>query len=372
MTKRLPILLISAGMVLHAAAQTPPAGPPAGAGVPSLEDDARKVVGTITSGFAAGWLRMTHAVDSFLRAPPAPAVESSPPPAAKTAPPAQPPAKPALAAQPVHVAAAPAPAPPPPVSAPPVSAAPPPAPPAAKPAVVAATPPPAPASAPAQPSKPPVLISLLPVQPAAPVSPQPHAAAVALSATQTLVHPTATTTNSLKYLVSKYMSPSQPARSVLQGSPISLDVRRIVKRKYFPDSADFPYMGNSARSNYRETASLHITVGNLSPRLLTNVVVQWAVVKKAVARDSRAKPVVYGARETITLKPIDEKSIETPLIEVEGRADQNVGRSSGEVFRGHAVQVLIGTNVVAEELLPTTLKVSFKNLQPVPKPPPSE
>ena len=131
-------------------------------------------------------------------------------------------------------------------------------------------------------------------------------------------------------------------------------------------------MGNSARSNYRETASLHITVGNLSPRLLTNVVVQWAVVKKAVARDSRAKPVVYGARETITLKPIDEKSIETPLIEVEGRSDQNVGRSSGEVFRGHAVQVLIGTNVVAEELLPTTLKVSFKNLQPVPKPPPSE
>jgi len=131
-------------------------------------------------------------------------------------------------------------------------------------------------------------------------------------------------------------------------------------------------MGNSARSNYRETAFLHITVQNISPQLLTNVVIQWAMIKKAVARDSPAKPVVYGAKETITLKPIDEKEIETPAIEIEGRSDQNVGRSSGELFRGHAAQVLIGTNVVAEVVFPPTLKVSFKNLQPVPQPPPKE
>lgn len=365
MKKRLPILLISAAMALHAVAQTPPAPPPAGAGTPSLEEDTRKAFGAITSSLATGWQRMTRFVDSFLRQPPAPVVEFSPSSVAKTVPSAQPPATSALAAKPVQVAIVPPPAAPVSTPPPPVSS-------AEKPAAVAATPPPAPASAPAQPAKSPVLLSSLPVQPAAPVSPQPRAAASGLSATQTLVHPIATNTNLLKYLVSKYTPTKQPAQTVRKGSPISLNVRRIVKRKYMPDSADFPYMGNSARSNYRETASLHITVENLSPQLLTNVVVQWAVVKKAVARDSRAKPVVYGARESITLKPIDEKSIETPLIEVEGRADQNVGRSSGEIFRGHAVQILIGTNVVAEEILPTTLKVSFKNLQPVPKPPPNE
>ena len=210
---------------------------------------------------------------------------------------------------------------------------------------------------------PPTLISSLPVQPAAP----PVAAPASSSATQVVINPTKTSTNPLKYLVAKYTA-SLPSSGRRANSVVTLEVHRIVKRKYLPDATDSPGLGWLARAHYRETASLHITVENLSPQLLTNVVVQWGVVKKNVARDSTNKPVVFGTNETVTLKPLDVKNIETAPVEVEGRIDQNTGRGSGDIIRGHAVQVLVGTNVIAEEIFPATLKISFKELQPVPKP----
>lgn len=156
----------------------------------------------------------------------------------------------------------------------------------------------------------------------------------------------------------------------MQNAPISLGVNRIVKRKY--DTDVMPTQGLYARSHYRESASLCITVQNLSPQLLTNVVIRWAIVKKPVGHTPLSRSVPYGAQELMVLKPVEEKVIETASIEVEGMISQVVGRSSGEMIRGHAVQVLIGTNVIAEELFPTTLKISFKKLQPVPKLPPKE
>ena len=156
------------------------------------------------------------------------------------------------------------------------------------------------------------------------------------------------------------------AEATLQNAPISLDVNRVVKKKY--DADVMPVTGQSGRSHYRESASLCITIQNLSPQLLTNVVVRWAIVKKPVGRIAASRSVPYGAQELVVLKPIEEKTIETPSIEVAGTTSQMMGRSSGEMIRGHAVQVLIGTNIVAEELAPPTLKISFKTLQPVPKP----
>jgi len=158
--------------------------------------------------------------------------------------------------------------------------------------------------------------------------------------------------------------------TAMQNAPISLDVKRVMKKRY--DADVIPITGLSGRSHYRESASLCITVQNLSPQLLTNVVVRWAIVKKTVGHSSWSRSTPYGAQELVVLKPIEEKVIETAAIEVQGMTSQTAGRSSGEMIRGHAVQVLIGTNVVGEELLPPTLKVSFKNLQPVPKLPPRE
>ncbi|MFZ2639566.1 MAG: hypothetical protein WA117_01155 [Verrucomicrobiia bacterium] len=206
-----------------------------------------------------------------------------------------------------------------------------------------------------------------PVQPAGTALAKPVATATARSsATQLLVHPINVTTGAQKYAYSRSVWPE----ATMQNAPISLDVNRIVRKKYDTDVT--PVQGTYGRSHYRESASLCITVQNLSPQLLTNVVIRWAIVKKPVGHTPSSRSVPYGAQELVVLKPVEEKIIETASIEVEGMTSQTVGRSSGEMIRGHAVQVLIGTNVVAEELFPTTLKVSFKKLQPVPKPPPKE
>lgn len=364
--------------------QAAPAPPP-----PSLEADAQKLMQVVVAALDTGWQRVGSAMDEFIKLPPEPAPEQppAPPPATPTVQTASPPAQPAPQATPApaspQVQAAkvspPAVTPPAPTPAAASSPAPPAAPPAPHPTVTAATPPaqpPAPAPAapspaagtkpappPAVASVPPSLISSLPVQPAAP------------AATQTVVNPAKTSTNvlsgtnALKYLVAKYTVPTTtPGKRTSRNSMVSLDVHRVLKRKYLPDATDNPALGWLARSHYRETTTLHITVENLSPQLLTNLVVQWGVVKKNVARDSINKPVVFGTNEMVTLKPLDVKNIETAPVEVEGRIDQSTGRSSGEIIRGHAVQVLVGTNVIAEEISPPTLKFSFKDLQPVPKP----
>ena len=385
---------MGAGVMLHAAAAALSAPPPAGTipppqaapapAPPSLEADAQKLLQVVVAAVDTGWQRVGLAMDEFFKLPPEPPPTEEPPapPPATTAAPAAPPpttaATPAPAPPPAQTAKATSPAVTPLPSSPPAppaaSQAPAPAPqpvvaaatpPAQPPAIAAAAPTPAasPKPAPAVASVPPSLISSLPVQPAAP------------TATQVVVNPAKTATNALsgtnalKYLVAKYTpSTTSAGKRTARSARVSLDVHRVLKRKYLPDATDNPALGWLSRSHYRETTTLHITVENLSPQLLTNVVVQWGVVKKNVARDSTARPVVFGTNETVTLKPLDVKNIETAPVEVEGRIDQSTGRGSGDIIRGHAVQVLVGTNIIAEEISPPTLKFSFKELQPVPKP----
>lgn len=152
---------------------------------------------------------------------------------------------------------------------------------------------------------------------------------------------------------------------MLQNAPINLEVQRVFRRK---DAADASTRGVDARSNYRETASLTITIQNVTPQSFTNVVVRWAIAKRAVGRNPMAKDIFLGAEEKLTLKPIERRIIETPVVEAGGVMSSLIGRAYGEMIKGHGVQVIIGTNCVAEEVVPTALKISFKNLQPVPKP----
>ena len=181
-----------------------------------------------------------------------------------------------------------------------------------------------------------------------------------------MVHPIKTGTGAVKFLLVRSVLPTPPplAEAATLNAPIKLDVQRISKRK---DTADASF-GWGGRTYYREDVSLHITLQNLSPHLLTNVVVRWAISKIPVGRNPSARDVCYGAQETVVLKPVKEKIIETPPIELAGQKYTVVGRASGDMIRGHGVQVMIGTNLIAEELSPSSIKISFKNLQPVPKP----
>ncbi|MCX7826665.1 MAG: hypothetical protein N2689_14070, partial [Verrucomicrobiae bacterium] len=147
---------------------------------------------------------------------------------------------------------------------------------------------------------------------------------------------------------------------------VAIEVQRVVKKK---DAADAtPVAWGPGYSSYREAASLRIALKNLSPRSLTNVVVRWAVAKIPVGRNPMSREVFLGTNETVALKPMEEKVLETTPVEVGGTKSTLIGRSSGEMIRGHGVQVLLGTNLIFEELVPPQIKIPFTNLQPVPKP----
>ncbi|MFA6563623.1 MAG: hypothetical protein WCV00_17085 [Verrucomicrobiia bacterium] len=148
--------------------------------------------------------------------------------------------------------------------------------------------------------------------------------------------------------------------------PLKLEVQRITKKKDAADATPIPWL-SPGYSRYRQEASLRITVQSLIPRPLTNIVVRWAVGKVSVGRNPMDKGVFFGAQETLALKAMEEKVIETPPVVVGGSISTLVGRTSGEMIRGYGVQVMVGTNLVAEELSPSSIKIPFKNLQPVPK-----
>jgi len=190
-----------------------------------------------------------------------------------------------------------------------------------------------------------------------------------LVTTQVLIHPIKTGTGGFKFLLVRSVSPTPPplAEAVTQKAPLRLEVQRVTKKKDAADGTPITY-GAAGYSAYREAASLRITLQNLSPRSLTNVVVRWAFAKIPVGRNPMSKEVFLGMHETVALKPMEEKIIETTPIEVGGTISTMIGRSSGEMIRGHGVQVILGTNLIAEELVPPTIKIPFKNLQPVPKP----
>jgi hypothetical protein len=179
-----------------------------------------------------------------------------------------------------------------------------------------------------------------------------------------------TSTSAVKRLFirpSKAPKPPPLPEAALQNAPMNLEVQRVFRRK---DAADASIRGMDARSNYLESMSLRIIIQNFSPQSFTNVVVRWAIVKRAVGRNPMAKDVFWGAEEKLAFKPIEKKVIETPAVEAGGVMSSMMGRAYGEMIKGHGVQVLIGTNCVAEDTVPASLKISFKNLQPVPKPAP--
>jgi len=174
-------------------------------------------------------------------------------------------------------------------------------------------------------------------------------------------------TSALKRVVirpAKAVAPPVLPEATLQNAPINLEVQRVFRRK---DIADGSARGVDARSNYLEITSLRIILQNLSPQSFTNVTVRWAIVKRAVGRSRTAKDVCLGAVEKLSFKPIEKKVIETPPVEAGGVMSTLIGRAYGEMIKGHGVQVFVGTNCVAEETLPTSLKISYKDLQPVPK-----
>jgi hypothetical protein len=190
-----------------------------------------------------------------------------------------------------------------------------------------------------------------------------------VTATQVLVHPIKTGTGAVKFLLVRSFRPAPPplAEAATQKAPVRLEVRRFTRKKDSADGTPIVF-GSPGYSSYREAASLRITLQNLSPQPLTNVTVRWAIAKIPVGRNPMMREAFFGMHETVALKAMEEKQIETGSIEVGGVTSTQIGRSSGEMIRGHGVQVLIGTNLVAEELVPPTIKIPFKNLQPVPKP----
>jgi len=190
----------------------------------------------------------------------------------------------------------------------------------------------------------------------------------ALSSTQILIHPIKTSTGAVRFLLVRSVLPkpmSLPELAIMR-PPLKVEVQRITKKKDAADATPIPWL-SPGYSRYRQDASLRITVQSLIPRPLTNIVVRWAVGKISVGRNPMDKGVFFGAQERLELKAMEEKIIETPPVVVGGSISTLVGRTSGEMIRGYGVQVMVGTNLVAEELSPAAIKIPFNNLQPVPK-----
>lgn len=285
----------------------------------------------------------------------------TPPPSPPAPPPSVPPAP--LTAPPVT----PPTAQPPPATPAPVQPATPPIPPASPPPA-AAPPPPAIPPPPQTPpsSTPPSSPPPAPVLPAPPPAPPANTNMVVASLTTA----GSASTSELKRVVirpAKAVMPPALREAAFQNAPINLEVQRVFRRK---DVADASTRGVDARSNYLETTSLRIILRNMSPQAFTNVIVRWAIVKRAVGRSLTSKDICFGAEEKLEFKPIERKVIETPVVEAGGVMSTLIGRAYGEMIKGHGVQVIFGTNCVAEETVPASLKISYKNLQPVPKPAP--
>lgn len=356
----------------------PPASAPAPAArpAPSLNQDFEKGLRAVKSRLVAGWQSVVQRVDAFLKPPPAPVVVEPLPPLPPTVTPPAPAQLPPAPAQ-VTKAAPPAPQPQPAPAAPPAQPAPAVARPApAPPAPPVQSPPPAPAAVASVSQKPPATPAVPATPPAPPPAPPAHQPPVqpplpgweGLASTQAVFHPIKTGTGKVRYLmvrsaVAKALSLPELAT---KRSPLKLEVQRVSKRRDAADASPIPAW-SPGYSRYREAAALRITVTSLVPRPMTNLMVRWAIGKVSVGRNPLDKGAYFGAQEPLELKAMEEKVIETPPVVVGGSISTLVGRVSGEMIRGHGVQILIGTNLVAEELTPASIKIPFKNLQPVPK-----
>lgn len=142
---------------------------------------------------------------------------------------------------------------------------------------------------------------------------------------------------------------------------IQLEVNPITQKKNLALGA-----GNVA--TFVQTRSLSISVRNLTPHNLPEVVVRWGVVKASLGTGTTAstRPSItaYGKEETIGIKPLETRVIQTPAVQAGGQ-QWNYRSAEGEKIMGHGVQAIVGGRVLAEEFMPPTIKSSFENLKPI-------
>ena len=151
-----------------------------------------------------------------------------------------------------------------------------------------------------------------------------------------------------------------------QMSPVQVTVQRVSKKK--SDGESSTGIGGGwiliKPGDYSGILSLRITVRNASSQPLSGVAVKWGIAKARVSRLNRGNDVVYGAEETMDLKPLESKVVETATVEASGKS-YNDGDAMGEKLRGHGVQILVGGKVVWEEFSPISVKKGFENVRPV-------
>ncbi|MCX6899825.1 MAG: protein kinase [Verrucomicrobia bacterium] len=117
--------------------------------------------------------------------------------------------------------------------------------------------------------------------------------------------------------------------------------------------------GSGNRAVVTETRTLTITVRNNSPQPVAGVVVRWGVVRNDIGKSQNT---TFGQEETVDLKPLEMKTIETQAVTATGRLSK-YQTEDGEKILGHGVQLLVGDNVIAEEFSPPSMKPLFGNLK---------
>ncbi|MBI5395572.1 MAG: hypothetical protein HZA91_09780 [Verrucomicrobia bacterium] len=151
--------------------------------------------------------------------------------------------------------------------------------------------------------------------------------------------------------------------------PMAAQVRLEVKPVTSKKDVGGVY-GNAAE--YVQSRSLAINIQNTSAKPILGITVRWGIVKMNqggyVSRSSKGlrsgQSAAFGGEESVDLKPLESKRIETSAVEAGGRR-WNYLSPEGEKLVGHGVQVLIGDKVMAEEFVPPTVKNAFKELRPV-------
>lgn len=112
--------------------------------------------------------------------------------------------------------------------------------------------------------------------------------------------------------------------------------------------------------------ALKITIQNPTSQQFNGLTLRWAVVKSKVG--TRINPYQYrafGAEQQIDLKPLQQLVIETEAVGAVRSEYDYSNRKYGEVIDGHGAQVLKDGKVIAEQIIPPTIKKSFEKLYPV-------
>lgn len=120
-------------------------------------------------------------------------------------------------------------------------------------------------------------------------------------------------------------------------------------------------LGSGNKATFQQSRSLSIIIRNTSREPVSGIVVRWGIVR---AELQAGKEIAYGKEEIIDLRPLEMKTIETASIDASGKR-WNYKAQEGQKITGHAVQVRMGGQVIAEELTPASVKSAFEKLQPV-------